>query len=874
MLTALAPAQAQTAVPPYAFSHLAGPPGGYGNADGTGAAARFWNPSGVAVDPAGNIYVADSNENRIRRITPSGVVTTVPGSAGPDRGIYAWGYGFYVYGYRKGLAVDRSGNIFVADSQNNTISRITPDGVATVLAGTAGQYCRVGGADGTGPAASFNEPSGLTVDNAGNLYVADSFDNVIRKITPDGVVTTIAGTPPEYGHPHGYGADDRMDHPGSADGTGTAAQFCYPSAVAVDGAGNLYVADEGNNTIRKITPGGVVTTLAGTAGTSGSADGTGAAAQFCSPRGVAVDAGGNVYVADAGNGTIRKITPGGVVTTLAGAAGTPGSADGTGAAARFHGPSGLAVDAAGNVYVGDGDPVFLGYAAGADVATRFYGTEGGFVDGWGNVCLGVDRNPYLQPDDHAGTIRKITPGSVVTTLVGQAGARGSVDGAATAARFDNPKGVTADTAGNVYVADELNSTIRKITPSGVVTTLAGTAGQTGSTDGTGTVALFNRPTGVTADLAGNIYVADHDNSTIRKITPAGVVTTLAGTAGQVGSADGTGTAAQFHNPVGLAVDPAGNVYVADGDYIASGDPIFAYGTIRKVTPGGVVTTFAGSPIVRDTHAPRDWWDGTGAVAYFNHPVGVAVNASGTVYVADDFGYIRKITQEGAVTTLDLLDETGAAIQFLHPTGVALDAVGNVYFADNYTSTIRKIAPGGLVTIIGGIAGVRGSADGIGPAAQFNVPGGLAVDSAGNLYVADSRNNAIRKGQLAGPPVITSQPLSQTVAPGSSVQFTVTAGGVPDPTYQWYVNGSAFSGATTNTLSFANARSSDAGDYTVVVTNALGAVTSNAVTLTVSGTPTSSGGGGGGGAPSLWFYGALALLAAIRGFSNRGTVHLS
>ncbi len=317
---------------------------------------------------------------------------------------------------------------------------------------------------------------------------------------------------------------------GSADGTGSAARFSNPDGVAVDSAGNVYVSDIFNHTIRKITPTGVVTTLAGLAGASGSADGTGSAARFFQPQNVAVDSAGNVYVADTLNHTIRKITSAGVVTTLAGLAGVAGSDDGTGAGgARFRFPFGVAVDGAGNVYVGD----------------------------TGN-----------------NTIRKITSTGVVTTLAGLAGTSGSADGTGSAARFHQPESVAVDGAGKVYVADSINDTIRKITPAGVVTTLAGLAGVAGSDDGTGRAARFNGAYGVAVDSAKNVYVGDTFNYTIRKITPAGVVTTLAGLAGTPGSADGTGMAARFNAPSGVAVDGAGNIYVAD----------FANDTIRAGTP--------------------------------------------------------------------------------------------------------------------------------------------------------------------------------------------------------------------------------------------------------------------------------------------------
>ncbi|MCL2760763.1 MAG: NHL repeat-containing protein [Desulfuromonadales bacterium] len=288
--------------------------------------------------------------------------------------------------------------------------------------------------------------------------------------------------------------------PGFADGTGAMAQFYVPIGVAVDAGGNVYVADSYNNRIRKITPTGVVSTLAGS-GAYGFADGTGTAVQFKNPQGVAVDAVGNVYVADTLNNSIRKVTPAGLVSTL-------GVTDGTtGAVMLFNYPTDVAVDAAGNIYVAD----------------------------------------YSN-----NSIRKITPAGVGSTLAGSTA--GFANGAGATARFNNPAGVAVDT--NVYVADQGNNSIRKITPTGVVSTLAGG---------------FKNPQGIAVDAEGNVYVADTENCRIRKITPAGMVSTLAGSI--CGFADGTGSEAEFYQPTGVAVDAAGNVYVAD----------FGNSRIRKIT---------------------------------------------------------------------------------------------------------------------------------------------------------------------------------------------------------------------------------------------------------------------------------------------------
>ena len=316
--------------------------GRQGYADGLGTAASFKWPYGVAVDMSGNVYVADTGNNRIRKITPNGNVTTLAGSG--SRG-YADGQGTAAIFHSPfgDLAVDGSGNVYVADTNNNRIRKITPSGDVTTLAGSGrnsfnGDTAVIEGssyADGPGTKASFASPSGVAVDGSGNVYVADTGNHRIRKITPGGNVTTLAGSG-SIGH---------------VDGQGSEASFYEPTGVAVDESRNVYVADKGNARIRKITPSGNVTTLAGS-GSRGYGEGQGTAASFAYPYGLAVDGVGNVYVADNGNNRIRKITPSGNVTTLAGS-GSYGSTDGPGTSASFNSSTGVAVDGSGNVYVAD-----------------------------------------------------------------------------------------------------------------------------------------------------------------------------------------------------------------------------------------------------------------------------------------------------------------------------------------------------------------------------------------------------------------------------------------------------------------------------------------------------------------------------------------
>ncbi|MGE5108591.1 MAG: hypothetical protein ACM3H8_13675 [Sphingobacteriales bacterium] len=630
--------------------------------EGTAYQARFNLPSGVARDANGNVYVADMANHVIRIIQPKGNVIILAGTGTPG---FIDSIGLSAeFNSPSGVAVDASGIVYVADKNNNRIRKITPDGVVTTLAGNG----TPGSTNGPGSVAQFNLPSGVAVDALGNVLVADGGNHMIRRITPAGFVSLVAGT----------------GTPGGGDGISSFAQFNNPSGVAVDGSGNVYVADAGNNKIRKIE-GFNVSTLAGS-GTPGFTEGPGTAAQFNNPTGVAVDAGGNVWVADKSNQAIRQVTSAGVVSTLAGN-GTAGFKDSIPAFARFNSPAGIAVDITGNLFVADqGNQRIREIGVLVVVSTLAGNGIRGFADGQGssaqfdfpvNLVMDASGNLILAEGQR---IRKITAAGVVSTVAGNGTAGYSGDGGpATSAQLHAPQDVAIDAAGNIYVADDLNNVIRRITPAGIISTWAGSgiAGFVNTSNIDSTPApRFNNPRGIAVDTAGNLYVADNLNNAIRKITPNRVVSTLAGN-GTQGFADGTGTAAMFNHPLGVKVDVSGNVYVTDN----------GNRRIRKITPAGVVSTLAGNGTNGHT-------DGIGTAALFSSPLGVALDGAGNVYISDD-NRIRKITSGGVVTTvtgstLDYYDGLLHLAQYRTPWGIVVAAPGTIYIADFSNMRIRKI----------------------------------------------------------------------------------------------------------------------------------------------------------------------------------------
>lgn len=695
--------------------------------------ATFNTTCRTVTDVAGNIYVADAANHKIRRITPEGAVETyagtgVQGSADGNRDVATFSVPF-------GIAIGPGGDLFVSEAAGNKIRRISPQGVVSTFAGS-GTY---GSADGSGAIARFSNPLGIAADAAGNLYVADTDTHKIRKISPQGVVSTHAGT----------------GQSGNINGPAATARFSAPYDVAVDPVGNVYVADCDSHSIRKILPSGEVTTLAGS-GSPGFTDGAGAGARFHSPFGVTLDPAGNVYVADANNGKIRKVSPSGNVTTLPVTESLVVPLDVSWDPAGF-----LNVTCWGwhRVYVFTPEgQVVLTVGSGSAGAQDSTGLPPGLIQPTGVVAMGGE---VLAVADSSGRLRNVTSGTIhtraVASLTGVAlgpdnhfygtsesghrvykinldgdvvvfagsGSAGSADGAGTEASFTQPSGIAVDQSGNVYVADSGNNRIRKITPAGVVSTFAVSSGPGGT---------FSFPRGVAVDATGNVLVADTNNSRIRKVTPAGVISNYAGAG--AGYQDGTLATAKFWQPSGIAFDASGVMYVADrGNY-----------RIRKILTNGMVETLAGS-------GARGSANGYGTAASFGSPVALSVSPEGDIFVADAANHqIRKITPGGYTSLFSgratCLDGPAKDARFFGPSGAAVDSGGNVYVADTSNSRIRRIDPQGNVTTFAGNE-TSGAADGTGASASFHLPAGVTVDEDDNVYVADTQNHRIRKITPAG-----------------------------------------------------------------------------------------------------------------------------
>jgi uncharacterized protein (TIGR03437 family) len=579
--------------------------------------------AGVAVDPSGNVLVALTSYNMVVRID------SVTGNLTPIVGTGTAGYSgdngpatSSQLNAPEGLSVDNSGNLYIADTGNALIRKVSNGTITTF--GKAGTLVKPSNS-GSFPSGYFSQ--GIAVDGAGDVYIADTHNNRIMETSGTGVIATVAGS-----GGFGYAGDG---------GPASSAYLGEPHGIAVDGAGNVYIADTYNNCVREIS-GGIITTVAGTAMGGYNGDNIKAtSAELNFPDDVAVDGNGNLYIADAGNGRVREVANG-VISTIA----NPGIA------------TGIAVDASGNVYITTGN-----------------------------------------------TVLKASNG-LVTTIAG-GGAPVADAGSPTSAQLNFPTGIAVDSSGNVYIADTNNGLVRKLS-NGTIADIPGN---------------WFSPKAVAMDAAGNLYVLN--GSSVVEITPAGAVTTVAGSGPYTYGYNGDNipaTSAALAGPSSIALDSAGNLYISD-----TGNS-----RIRKVS-GGLITTVAGTGVssYNGNNIPA-------TTAELSYPGAIAVDNAGNLYISDSPG-LREVS-DGIITPVDAIAST---IGYSTAAGLATDSAGNLYIADSTGSRVDKMS-GGTIVALAGNGFAEFSGDG-GPAskAEVDFPSGVAVDSSGTVYVADSGDNRIR-----------------------------------------------------------------------------------------------------------------------------------
>jgi uncharacterized protein (TIGR03437 family) len=627
-----------------------------------GVSANLSAVSAVATDPAGNVFIALQDYRVVLRLdSTTGLLVRVAGN-----GDYGYGIDNVQATQSRlfspnALAVDNAGNLFIADSDR---IRKVSHGLITTVAGGGSSL----GENVAATSAQLCLPGGIAVDAAGNLFIADTCNNLVRKVS-NGVITTVAGGGTSVGN----------------NGPAANAQLYWPGGVAVDAAGDLFIADTFNNLVRKVSN-GVITTVAGGGYLLGD-NGSATNAELYEPKGLAVDAAGNLFIADTENERIRKVSNG-VITTVAGG-GSSIAGNGTATSVQLWLPQSIAVDSAGSLFIAD---------------------------------------------TYNNRIRKVSNG-VIATVAGGGSSVGD-GGAATSAQLVLPESVAADSAGNFYIAEPRNNCIRKIS-NGVISTVAGngTAGFSGD-NGPASSAQLNLPQGIAVDSGGNLYIADTGNHRIRKVSN-GAITTVAGN-GVMGFGGDSSPAinAQLKFPGGIAVDPAGNLYIADT----------SNHRVRKVS-NGIIATVAGNGT-----AGFSGDNGPAPSARLWFPEGVAVDSAGSVFIADSYNWRIRRVSNGVITTVAggalpppeggyfSIGDNGPATNAVlyYPAGIAVDTWGNLYLND--IGAVRRVTNGIITTVAGGEFSFDASEEAV--SAHLGDPTGLAVDPNNNLYIADDLYNLI------------------------------------------------------------------------------------------------------------------------------------
>jgi len=666
--------------------------------------ANLYNPYGVAVDTSGNFYIASFNQHRVFKVNSAGTLTVLAGSgiAGYSGDGVAGGAGNATLYHPWAVAADTTG-VYIADYSNCVVRKVDSTNTITTIAGNG--TCGYAGDGGKGTSAELYNPEGVGLDGSGNLFIGDYNNCVVRKLVlSSNIISTVAGN-----HTCGYSGDG---------GAATSAELYTPSAVATDSAGDIFIADTGNCVIREVTKAnGHINTIAGnhTLGCGYSGDtGPATSAQIYSVYGLTVNsAGTTVTISDEQNERIRQFTVGGNINTVAGngtacqnsTSNTCGEG-GLATSAELYYPVGLAVNSAGTFYfANDNNYVIDTFTVGGNLkpvaGNHSYNLETLIT---GAPALGVQLYyPYGIADDSAGNVyvndshnfmvRELVKSSGLVNFFAGNGTGGySGDGgAATSAELNYNYGVAKDSSGNVYIADSGNCLVREVNAAGNISTFAGLVvgtsvrcGYTGD-GGPATSAELYQPYGVATDSKGAIYIADNSENVIRKVT-AGTINTIAGIGGLAGySGDGgPATNALLYNPVAVAVDPAGNVFIADYNNCR----------VREINAAtGIITTVAGTGYCGFTG------DGIASSNGIPYPQGIAVDKNDNLFISDNSNRIRWVSPSGIMTTIagtggngfngDGLLATTALLS--EPTGVALDPSGNILVSDYNNFRVRSIS---------------------------------------------------------------------------------------------------------------------------------------------------------------------------------------
>ncbi|MVM31720.1 hypothetical protein GO755_16855 [Spirosoma sp. HMF4905] len=734
---------------------------------GPATTACLNNPSGVAVDKNGAVYIADQGNNRIRKVPINGIITTVAGngySGGRISGDGGPATATFLTGATS-VVVDDSGNLYISEQYTSHIRKVSTNGIIKTIAGNgrASNPFEVG--DGLAATdASLAYPAGIALDAAGNLYIADQYNNRIRKIDSHGIITTVAGDGNRSSVVLGDGGD------------ATHASLDTPTGVAVDKAGTIYIVDTGHYRVRKVDSKGIITTIE---------------ANLRNPTSVAVDDTGNLYIADSWSGLVRKISTTGVISTVAGNGSNNYGEDGTLATeTSLANPVGVTLDANGNLYITLQYGNRIRKVSTDGIITTVAGNGYSSFSGDGGLATAASLyNPFSVATDSNDNlyitdlfnhrIRKVSSNGIITTVAGNGSSGFSGDGGlATAATLAGAYNVIVDGTGTIYIADLFNHRIRKVSASGIITTIAGngSSGFSGD-DGPATEASLNKPASVALDRLGNLYIADLDNHRIRKIATDGIITTVVGNGVAGFSGDGgAATAASLNSPANVLVDSNNNLYIADQyDH-----------RIRKVSASGIITTVAGN------------------------------GSSG-------------FSGDGGLAT---------AANLNNPTGLALDRLGNLYIADLYNHRIRKVSSDGIITTVVGSDSIDSGGDGgLATAASLIEPSGVALDRYGNLYIADEGGIDYRIRKVSVPNTVSINPANLAAAcSNSAFSLTAVALGFIPSSYAWSSQPTGLS-ASGSTPSFSAPSVNSPTTYTLTVTAIDGSISATtSTTLTINPTP--------------------------------------